>query len=176
MAAKRIQDRQYAKETLILCDMSWPITHVRYSEDHVGDPSIESKVVSAVTGKEMDEYELYRLGERVLNLQRAILIREGHKGRESDIVPEACYTTPLQSDSRNPECLVPGKEGEVISKKGTVLDREKFEKLKDEYYELRGWDVASGLPKMRTLQDLGLQDIAGDLAHRGLVAEGQSSG
>ena len=169
-----IQDRQYAKESLILCDHSWPITHVKYSSDHVGDPTIESKVVSAVIGRELDEYELNQLGERVFNLQRAILIREGHKGRESDTLPEPCYVTPLATDTHNPECLVPGKEGEVISKKGSVFDREKFEKLKDEYYELRGWDVASGLPTRRTLQGLGLQDIAKDLEQRGLVAGHQS--
>ncbi len=175
LAAKRIQDRQYAKESLILCDFSWPITQVRYSEDHVGDPSIESAVVSAVTGAEVDEYGLYRMGERVFNLQRAILAREGHTGRESDILPEPCYTTPLESDVRNPECLVPGEEGEVLSKKGATVDREKFEKLKDEYYELRGWDMATGLQTMGTLQEIGLHDIAKDLEQRGLVALGQNS-
>ena len=87
---------------------------------------------------EKDENELYRLGERVFNLQRAILIREGHQGREDDTLPEPFYTVPLQTDRHNPECLVPGKEGQVITKKGTVLDREKFETLKDEYYALRG--------------------------------------
>lgn len=168
VAAKRIQDRQYAKESLILCDFSWPITRVEHA-DHVGDPTIESQVVSAVTGRELDEYGLYRLGERVLNLQRAILIREGDKGRSSDTIPEPCYTTPLETDSRNPQCLVPGKEGEVISRKGAVVDRGKFEKLKDEYYQLRGWDTISGLQTIETLKELGLQDIATDLERRGLV-------
>jgi aldehyde:ferredoxin oxidoreductase len=172
LAAKLIQNRQYAKESLILCDFSWPITHVRYSEDHVGDPTLESQVVSEVTGREIDENGLYQIGERVFNLQRAILIREGCKGRESDTLPEVCYTTPLASEARNPECLVPGEGGEVISKKGAVFNREKFEIMKDEYYALRGWDRATGLPQKETLQGLELNEVARDLEQQGLIGGG----
>jgi len=64
---------------------------------------------------------------------------------------------------------VPGKDGEIMSKVCTVVDRDDFEKLKDEYYELRGWDIASGLPTEARLAELGLQDIAKDLKKRGLV-------
>jgi len=41
-----------------------------------------------------------------------------------------------------------------------------FEKMKDEYYQLRGWDVATGLQTKTKLKELGLQDIAQDLAPR----------
>jgi aldehyde:ferredoxin oxidoreductase len=51
-----------------------------------------------------------------------------------------------------------------------VVDTEKFEKMKSEYYELRGWDVTSGLPTMTKLQELELADVAGDLGKRGLLA------
>jgi len=169
LAAKMIQDREYAKECLILCDFAWPMTQVKYSEDHVGDPTIESKILHAVTGREVDETGLYQIGERVLNLQRAILAREGHQGRQSDTLPEADYTVPIMILRGNYQCLVPGRGGEIISRKGEVVDREKFEKLKDEYYQLRGWDVASGLQTKAKLKELGLQDIAADLADKGLV-------
>jgi len=172
LAAKMIQDRESAKESLILCDFAWPIftTHLG---DHVGDPSLESKVFSAVTGKEVDEEGLYRIGERIFNLQRAILAREGHRGRESDTIPEAFFTIPLHEAAariyNNPDCLAPGKDGEVISRKGAVVDREKFERMKDEYYQLRGWDVATGLQTKTKLEELGLQDIVKDLEQRGLI-------
>ena len=169
LAAKRIQDRHYVKESLILCGFSWPITHARYSVDHVGDPTIESKLVSAVTGKEIDEYGLYQVGERVLNLQRAILAREGHHGRESDTLAEPYYRVPLETHRRNPECLVPGEGGQSLARKGTVVDRERFEKLKDEYYELRGWDVATGWQTRAKLEELKLGDIWEGLQRRGLV-------
>ena len=46
------------------------------------DPTEESQVCRAITGMDVDKSGLYRIGERVFNLQRAILIQEGHKGRE----------------------------------------------------------------------------------------------
>jgi len=171
LAAKKIQDRQYAKECLILCDWLWPITDIEYSEDHVGDPTLESKILSAVTGNEVDEEGLYQIGERVFNLQRAILIREGRQGREDDRLPDDWHTMPLKRNPTNIECLVPGEGGEVISRKGAVVDREEFERMKDEYYQLRQWDVATGLQTRAKLEELGLKDAAQDLEQRGLIAE-----
>jgi aldehyde:ferredoxin oxidoreductase len=37
-----------------------------------------------------------------------------------------------------------------------VLDRFTLEKMKDAYYELRGWDVASGIPTPAKLHELDL--------------------
>ena len=139
------------------------------SENHVGDPTLESKILSAVTGKEVDEYELYKVGEKIFNLQRAILVREGQYGRDFDQVPEHCYSVPLEWYYFSHECLVPGRDGEVMSRKGAVFERDRFEKMKDEYYELRNWDVATGLQTKAILEELGLKDVATDLDRRGLA-------
>ena len=117
----------------------------------------------------MSEDELYKVGEKIFNLQRAIEIREGHRGRENDQIPEALFTVPLQVVIGNPECLAPGRDGEIISRKGTVVDKQEFEKMKDELYQLRGWDVATGLQTRTKLIELGLADVAEDLAQRDLV-------
>jgi aldehyde:ferredoxin oxidoreductase len=170
LAAKKIQDRSYAKECLILCDWLWPIMELEFSEDHVGDPTLESQIVSAVTGRELDEEGLNGIGERVFNLQRAILVREGHKGRASDIIPEQAYTEPLEYEIQDPQLIMPGKDGEVVCLKGSVVDREAFEKMKDEYYQLRRWDVATGLQTPAQLEEVGLKDVAQDLERRWLVA------
>ncbi len=50
---------------------------------------------------------------------------------------------------------------------GAVVDREKFDRILDEYYQARGWDEKTGLQKKETLERLGLKDIAKDLAKRG---------
>jgi len=171
LAAKKIQDREYAKECLGLCDYLWPIMDSPYSRDPPGDPGLESQILSAVTGNEIDEDELNTTGERVFNLQRAILVREGHRGRESDVLPDAWHTVPLKIGFPNTECLVPGKDGQPVSRKGAVVDRERFEKMKDEYYQVRGWDVASGLQTKAKLQELGLDKIARDLEGRGLLSQ-----
>jgi aldehyde:ferredoxin oxidoreductase len=169
LAAKKIQDRGYAKESLILCDFYWPMQYFESSEDHLGDPTLESQVFSAVTGKEVDEEELYRLGERAFNLKRAIMAREGHRGREDDRLPEAFFTIPLKSFALNPECLVPGKDGELISRRGAVIDREKCEEMKTEYYQLRGWDAHTGGLTRANLEKLGLKDVADGLASMGVI-------
>ncbi|MFC1885817.1 aldehyde ferredoxin oxidoreductase C-terminal domain-containing protein, partial [Thermodesulfobacteriota bacterium] len=168
--AAMIQDREFAEESLILCDFAWPLMHTPATEDHVGDPSLDSQVFSAVTGVDMDEKGLYRAGERIFNLQRAVLTREGKKGRENDALREFNFTVELRGDYGNPECLVPGKDGEVYSRKGMVLERDKFEKMKDEFYEIRGWDVATGLQTRKTLEGLDLGDVADGMEKEGLLA------
>jgi len=169
LAAKRIQDRQYSNECLILCNFAWPLMLVEDSEDHIGNPGVESRVLSAVTGIDIDEDGLYKTGEKAFNLQRAIHAREGHAGRDRDVLPEAFYSRPIQAAYFNPGCLVPGKDGEPLSRMGQVVDREEFEKMKDEYYQLRGWDVASGLQKKAKLEELDMADVAEDLVKKGLV-------
>jgi len=169
LAAARIQDREYAKESLILCDLFWPIYFSEASPDGVGDPSLESQICAAVSGREVDEAGLYKVGERICNLQRAILAREGHKGREYDVIDEYNFNTPLKSDFGNPDCVVPGKDGELFSRKDVVVDREQFENMKGEFYRIRGWDVPSGLQKRAKLEELGLTDIARILEKEALL-------
>jgi aldehyde:ferredoxin oxidoreductase len=170
LAAKIIQEREYAKECLVLCDWVFPIMESRNTDDHVGDPTLESKILSAVTGEDVGEEALYRIGERVFNLQRSILLREGHRGRADDRIPEEWHTSPLKRGAMDPECLVPGKDGAVISRIGAVVDRADFERMKDEFYELRGWDRSTGLQRRHTLQGMGLKDVADDLEARGMLA------
>jgi aldehyde:ferredoxin oxidoreductase len=118
----------------------------------------------------MDEQGLDKIGERIFNMQRAILIREGHRGRESDSLPDYFYTVPLPlQPGLDPKSSVPGKEGEIIYRAGMVVDREKFEKMKNEYYQLRGWDLQTGLLKEDTLQKLGLEDIIEPLKEREIL-------
>lgn len=171
LAAARIQDRQYAKENLILCDFTWPVSYSPFTDDCVGDPTLESRLCAAVTGRDMDEEGLYRIGERTFNLQRAILIREGWRGREDDSLEEFNFSVPLKGDTAgNPDAIVPGPGGETFARKGMVVDRDQFEGMKDEYYAIRGWDVQTGLQKRAGLEELGLGDVAGELEEQGLLA------
>ena len=170
LATKKIQDREYVEASLILCNFLWPITDCETSPDRVGDPSLESQITDAVLGKGIDEEGLYAIGERIFNLQRAVLVREGHKGRGFDVLPDHFHTLPLQYDQANADCLVPGQGGEAVSRKGAVVDRNEFERMKDEYYQVRGWDAATGLQTREALEKAGLPDVARDLGERGLLA------
>jgi len=168
LAAKKIQDRTYAKESLVLCDFLWPIIWTRFTPGHKGVPSMESQLLSAITGIKIDEAGLNKLGETVFNLQRSILLRHGWQGRQDDTLMDFLFDEPLDNVFNDPECIVAGKGGEVISRRGVKLDRMEFENLKDEYYALRGWDITTGYPTGKKLNELGLGDVAAELKAKNL--------
>jgi aldehyde:ferredoxin oxidoreductase len=171
LAAVKIQDRQYSRECLVTCDFPFDnSSSVMYSDDHIGDPALESKMLAAVVGGEPDEQGLYRTGERVFNLQRAILAREGHRSRTADVLDESFYTRPLKVAGFDSECKAPGKDGKIISRRDMVVERDKFEAMKDEFYRLRNWDVATGLQTKKLLESIGLEDIVDEMGERGLLA------
>jgi len=171
LAARKLQDRVFAKESLVLCDLHWTMILPLRRGDGTDGPATESQVYSAITGKDIDEAGLYKMGERIFNLQRAILLRQGWPGRKGDRLLDYYHSVPLRKGEIffNHDGLVPGKDGEIISKIGTVVDREEFEKMKSDYYGLRGWDTATGLPTKAKLEELQLNDVAADLAGRGLL-------
>ena len=173
LAAKNVQDRSSAQESLVLCDVHWPmqITSDGDPTGHVGDPTLECQIYSAITGKETGEEELLHVGERIFNLQRAIQLRHGWGGRDGDRILEYFFTSPLKKGDVffNADAIMPGPDGKIISRLGSVLDRDKFEEMKSEYYLLRGWDADTGFPTDATLRLLGLADIISGLETRGLV-------
>ena len=44
-----------------------------------------------------------------------------------------------------------------------------FEKMRSEYYEIRGWDISSGLQTRKQLEALDLKDIADQLEKENLL-------
>jgi aldehyde:ferredoxin oxidoreductase len=163
-AAVRAQNRSYAKDTFVLCDWFWPIHFSGNTESGVGDPTLEAKLFTAVTGEDMDEDGFLRVGERCANLNRAIRLREGRRGRIDDILEEYFFTQPLRELELhyailNPENKWPGKEGSTFTSTDAVVRRDFFKQIMDDYYKARGWDPKTGLQKRDTLRKLNLGDI-----------------
>jgi aldehyde:ferredoxin oxidoreductase len=96
-------------------------------------------LVQAATGWDFDVAEFRKCGDRLQTMARAYCAREGLR-RENDILPERLMGDPLPDGPAQ----------------GMVLDRSSLEKMKDTYYELRGWDVTSGVPTAAKLHDLDL--------------------
>jgi aldehyde:ferredoxin oxidoreductase len=163
IAATKIIDRTYVKDSLLLCDSSWPIMVSWNTPDGVGDSKLESRIFSAVTGIETDEIGLNRYGERIFNLQRGVLLREGRRPETDDVLAEFNFTDPVETVFMNPDVIVPGPGEKVVSRKGQTLDRDVFESMLKEFYELRGWDKESGMQKVEHLIQLGLSDLVQDL-------------
>jgi len=167
-AAFIIQNGSHAKEAMVACDRFYPLLDDDQSEDGMGDPAIVPKLYTAVTGQSMSEQDYYAMGERAVNLQRAIAIREGWQGRPDDVINEFHFTEPVETEEGligvfNPDLEFPGAGEEIVTRKGGVLDRQGFERMKNEYYELRGWDTASGLQSKSTLERLDLSFLTPEL-------------
>jgi aldehyde:ferredoxin oxidoreductase len=168
-AATKIIDRTYTKDSLLLCDSCWPMMVSWNTPDHVGDSSLESQIFSAVTGIETDETGLNAFGERIFNLQRGILLREGRRPKADDVLEEFNYLDPVETVFMNPDVIVPGPGEDVVSRKGKTLGRDVFKAMRKEFYSLRGWDPESGLQKAETLERLGLSDLARDLKKMDMI-------
>lgn len=169
LATMKILDRTYVKDSLLLCDSSWPIMVSFNTPDQVGDSTLESRIFSAVTGIDSDEDSLNLYGERIFNLQRSVLLREGWIPKESDVPAEFNFTDPVETVFMNPDVIVPGPGEEVISLKGKTLDRNAFEEMRREFYQLRGWDPETGLQKAETLERLQLSDLTQELKKKELI-------
>ncbi len=154
LAVVKIQNWNYIEDTLGLCDFAWPLTYSFSKPDGVGDPDLEAKIFTAVTGIGAEGID--PCAERVALLQRAIRAREGRKFPDDDFPPEINFLEPL-----NPArpIMVPGPGDEPVDAAGQVLDRDKYRDMLREYYRLRGLDEDSGLPLKETLSALGMDDL-----------------
>jgi aldehyde:ferredoxin oxidoreductase len=95
-------------------------------------------LLRAATGWEITGEEVRQIGERIVNLERLFIAREGVT-RKDDGLPRRFLEEPM------PEGSGPST--------GSVLE---LEPMLDEYYRARGWDVETGLPTREKLEELGL--------------------
>ena len=65
--------------------------------------------------------------------------------------------------------MMPGKNGNLFSCKGSTVKKDVFKKIMDDYYKARGWDLETGLFTRNGLQDLDLADIIPELEEKGLL-------
>ncbi len=91
-----------------------------------------AKLLSAVTGWDLNAEEIMKIGERIYNLERLIINEFGFDGKD-DTLPKRLLQEPMP-------------EGAA---KGQVVE---LEKMKEEYYKLRGW--VNGRPTPEKLKEL----------------------
>ena len=113
-----------------------------------------SDLLLVTTGVKFSPDELWTIGERIWNIEKAFNLRLGF-GRESDL---PCQK--LQNEAINGGPL-----------DGERLHIEEFSNLLDSYYIMRGWDQTTGRPKRSKLNELKLNDIADELARYGQILE-----
>jgi aldehyde:ferredoxin oxidoreductase len=99
-----------------------------------------SKFLHYNVGLELSPREVWDAAERCYNIERMFNHREGFD-RKDDVLSDRYFDEPT-------------KRGLALVR-GRSLDREKFNGMLDEYYELHGWDE-NGVPTQETLERLGL--------------------
>lgn len=101
------------------------------------------KLIELNTGLEFDEMDLWRCADRCYTIERLFNLREGLT-RADDMLPDRYYDEPT-------------KLGLPMAR-GKYIDREKFEAMLDEYYQLHEWDE-NGVPTPQLLERLEINDL-----------------
>jgi aldehyde:ferredoxin oxidoreductase len=145
--AKHTQDAEYLYNALGICDCV-----VHWECDPIRDVPWLSEIYAALTGITISPREFLRAGERIWNLEKLLNVSEGFT-REDDQIPSVW----LQNID-NPISLRSGEQY-LMDWFGNRLTKEDIEKMLDDYYEERGWDVKKGVPTREKLTELGLKDF-----------------
>ena len=101
-----------------------------------------------VTGIDFGEEEEAAFGERMFLLERAILTRQGCD-RNDDLLFDEVYQEYSAENLEN-----------SFYQTETGLTKEHYEKMLDAWYEVMGFDVATGMPKVSTFEAAGVPEIA----------------
>ncbi|RLF22133.1 MAG: aldehyde:ferredoxin oxidoreductase [Thermoprotei archaeon] len=110
-----------------------------------------SKMVEAlriVVGINMSVDDIMKVGERIVNVERAYIVRKGIR-RSDDMLPRRFLREPMP---KGPSA------GHTIE----------LERMLDEYYRARGWDPETGIPTVEKLEELGLDYVIDDLMSHGI--------
>jgi aldehyde:ferredoxin oxidoreductase len=146
--AKRVQDFIAGYESAGFCAFGGLVT-VGYYNDEDKMFELISGLLYAATG--IEEFKnpkyLWLVGERIYNLERAFNAREGFT-RKDDWVPERIQKVPVPR---------PPAKGQIFE----------LDKLLDDYYKARGWDIKTGIPTRRKLEEIGLKQVADELEKLG---------
>ncbi|MFX1509457.1 MAG: aldehyde ferredoxin oxidoreductase family protein [Promethearchaeota archaeon] len=113
------------------------------TEENCLTPKRFAWILSALTGRKIDQFELMKISERILNLEKCFNVREGLT-RKDDTLPQKI---------REPVATGPAK-GQAIKDLDGMLD---------EFYDACGWDKKTSIPTRKKLEELGLKDVADQL-------------
>jgi len=153
--------RKELHDSLGLCNWMGPwVASPLKERGYLGDDSLESKFYGLATGQQISREELDRIGERIFVLHRALTIRDmGEKDMRTrhDLAPQWIYQDP---------------NGAQPFTKGTLrMDPQDIAKAMDMFYEVMGWDKATGVPTAEAYARLGLESVAQGLAAKKLAPE-----
>ncbi len=110
-------------------------------------PEAMRELMSAATGWDIPMDEMFEVGKRRLNLMRAYNAREG-LNRDNDTLPKKLFKVRMKGGVSD----------------GILLDEAEFQQSLVDYYDSAGWDQETGNPTKETLESIGLDWVAAELA------------
>jgi aldehyde:ferredoxin oxidoreductase len=154
--AKWCTDREHSNTAADCLEICKFLTDFEIMEPGKGGVARMAELLSALSGLDFSEERLHEVCDRVYNIERAYLTKHGIR-RKDDRPPLNFIHDPLPS---GPSA-------------GMTFDMEKFEVIRDAWYDLRGSDRKTGAPRRDTLEKLGLKYVADDLEKTGVYQEGK---
>jgi aldehyde:ferredoxin oxidoreductase len=124
------------------------------SVEHCG-PQDLAEALSAATGREITGETFLKIGERIVNVEKAFNTVHARFTREDDYPPEIYMNEAIQT----------GKF------RGELVDRERYDEMLDEFYDAHGWDRKTSLQTEQALTSLGLHEVAEKLNAADLLPE-----
>lgn len=125
---------------------------------YVGDPNMEAKIFSAVTGVNKTGDDLDKDGIRAWMLQRVYTMRQlgsSNMRKDHDLVPGWIYTDP--------------KDRKPFTKGTVRMDPDDINKSFDIFFEQVGCDIETGVPTTDTLKAYRLDFVIPVLQKEGLI-------
>ncbi len=165
---------RFWKQSVLYCDFLFPEFINPARKDRRGMVTEgEPKFLDAVTGNNMSFVQGIELGRRIWNLDNAIWVLQG-RHRDQVRFADYIYDQPLEPVSFLP--AVKDGQWEYMDVSDRSLDRQKFEDWKTRFYEFEGWDPASGWPTRKTLNSLGLTQVADELEKNNRLGKDKNEG
>lgn len=158
---------RFWKQSALFCDWRYP-DFVNYNRpDKIGmTGKLEDDYWKAVTGKTLSFEAGIELGRKIWNLDNAIWTLQGRR-REMVKMAKYIYTQDAAAWALGTFFPLPIHKAdgtwEYQSVTGRHLDESKFEEWKTLFYKLEGWDEKTGWPTKKTLDELGLSEVASAL-------------
>lgn len=142
-------------DSAISCYIAWNniADYSNYTEDHKGDKEWLNKLFKVVTGRDFGKEDEEAFGERMYLLERSILTRQGCTRADDELFDEVYQEYAAENlDSSFYKC-------------DTGLTKDRYERMLDDFYEVMGLDIASGLPKHSSFEAADISDIADRLTN-----------
>ena len=152
---------RFWKQTVLYCNFRWPDFVNPNTPDGRGlTGEGEQRFFNAVTGSDYSFMDGMEAGRRIWNLDNAIWSLQG---RHRDMVQFSDYIYEVPFAEGWMPYLLPGRRNgkwEYIQVNDRHIDKAQFESFKTKFYKLEGWDPTTGWPTQKTLESLGLADVA----------------